>query len=34
MIISREETKNLKDWRPEKKYFVGKKGRDKWSVEN
>jgi hypothetical protein len=28
-IISKEEMKNLKHWRPEKKYFVGKKGRDK-----
>jgi hypothetical protein len=28
MIISKEETKNSKYWRPEKRYFVGKKGRD------
>jgi hypothetical protein len=34
MIISKEGTKNLKDWRQEKRYFTGEKGKDKWSVEN
>jgi hypothetical protein len=27
-IISKEEMKNLRHWRPGKRYFVGKKGRD------
>jgi hypothetical protein len=28
IIISKEETKNSKHWKLEKRYFVGKKGRD------
>jgi hypothetical protein len=28
MIISKEEMKNSKHWKLEKRYFVGKKGRD------
>jgi hypothetical protein len=28
-IISKEETKNTKRWKLEKRYFIGKKGRDK-----
>jgi hypothetical protein len=28
-IISKEETNNMKCWKLEKRYFIGKKGRDK-----